>query len=115
MQAIVILIYFSKNAWLTMLAISTITVLPAYFASAAYLLKLNIQKDSTYKLRAKARITAIFSSVVSIIFCLFMLYASDFRYVAMTPLLITLGLPFFIWARKKDPNTVHIFAGREWI
>ena len=115
MQAIVILIYFSKNAWLTMLAISTITVLPAYFASAAYLLKLNIQKDSTYKLRAKARITAIFSSVVSIIFCLFMLYASDFRYVAMTPLLITLGLPFFIWARKKDPNTVHIFTGREWI
>lgn len=114
MQAVICLIYFSKNAWLTMLAISAITVLPAYLASAAYLLKISLHKTLSKKYLPRGRITAITSSVISIIFCLFMLYASDLRYVVLTPLLITLGLPFFIWARKKSTSNESLFNQYEW-
>ncbi|WOE30570.1 MULTISPECIES: basic amino acid/polyamine antiporter [unclassified Acinetobacter] len=112
MQAIIILVYFSKNAWLTMLAISAITVLPAYFSSAAYLFKISSQKTSAQQYFVKGRFFAVISSVISIIFCCFMLYASDIRYVVLTPLLLTLGLPFFIWA-KKHTSSVSIFHGYE--
>ena len=113
MQAVIILVYFSKNAWLTLLAISAITVLPAYISSAAYLFKISTQSDLTKKYRLQNRIVAYISSIISIIFCCFMLYASDIRYVALTPILLTLGLPLFIWAKKSSPISNVIFQGYE--
>ena len=92
-----------------MLAISAITVLPAYFSSAAYLFKMSVHPTLANKYFPTGRIIAIITSVISLIFCGFMLYASDIRYVALTPLLLTLGLPLFVWAKKAQSST-HIFT-----
>ncbi|WP_232826096.1 basic amino acid/polyamine antiporter [Bordetella trematum] len=104
MQCVMLMVYFSHDAWLTLLGISAICVLPAYFASAAYLTKIcfngEYRKRQTLGLRL-----ALLSSLIGAGFCLFMLYASDIRYVAMTPLLLTVGLPLFFWARKQDPSS----------
>lgn len=101
MQSVMLMVYFSHNAWLTLLGISAICVLPAYFMSASYLLKTCVNGE--YNQRQKAgRGLALFSSLVGVGFCLFMLYASNIQYVAMTPLLLTLGLPLFFWARHQD-------------
>ena len=40
MQLFMLLVYFSNNAWNTMLSITGVMVLPAYFASCAYLWKI---------------------------------------------------------------------------
>ncbi|HIG9998640.1 TPA: arginine:agmatine antiporter, partial [Escherichia coli] len=45
--------------------------------------------------------------------CLFMFYASEIKYLAMVPVLLTLGVPLFIWARKKDDRADKIFTLRE--
>lgn len=104
MQCVVLMVYFSHDAWLTLLGISAICVLPAYFASAAYLIKTCLNGE--YKQHQSAgRGLALFSSLVGAGFCLFMLYASDLQYVAMTPLLLTLGLPLFLWARRQDRSS----------
>lgn len=112
MQTVILLIYFSKNAWLTLLAISAICVLPAYFASAAYLLKTCLTGEFTQR-QSTGRALAMVSAVVGAGFCLFMLYASEFKYVAMTPLLITVGLPFFILAHKQHRPETPIFTKKE--
>lgn len=105
MQIIVLLVYFSNHAWTTMLAVSAVTVLPAYLASTAYLLKLCLNRQYD-QYTQEGRGIAIFSSVIGIIFCLFMFYASAFKYLMMTPLILTCGIPIFIWARieQKQAN-----------
>lgn len=105
MQTVILLVYFSKNAWLTLLAISAICVLPAYFASATYLLKTCLTGEYSQH-QSTGRTLAMVSSIVGAGFCLFMLYASELKYVVMTPLLITVGLPFFFLAHKQNnPGT----------
>lgn len=105
MQAVILLVYFSKHAWLTLLGISAICVLPAYFASAVYLLKICLTGEYSQR-QSTGRMLSMISGIVGAGFCLFMVYASEFKYVVMTPLLITLGLPFFFLARRQNsPNT----------
>ncbi|MCZ5269296.1 hypothetical protein O5823_12715 [Escherichia coli] len=41
------------------------------------------------------------SGVLGSLFCLFILYASQIEYVALIPILLTCGLPVFIWSRKE--------------
>lgn len=101
MQIVVLLVYFSNNAWLTMLAISAITVIPAYFASTAYLFKICINKEYD-KYASKGRIAALISSGIGAIFCLIMVYAIDITYVLFIPIILTLGIPLYIVSRKEE-------------
>lgn len=101
MQIVVLLVYFSNNAWLTMLAISAITAIPAYFASTAYLFKICINKEYD-KYTSKGRIAALISSGIGAIFCLIMVYAIDITYVLFIPIILTLGIPLYIVSRKEE-------------
>lgn len=112
MQCILLLVYFSNDAWLTLLGISAICVLPAYFASAAYLIKTCFNGEYNQR-QSTGRRLALFSSLVGAGFCLFMLYASQAAYVAMTPLLLTLGLPLFFWARKQSDPSASLLTKAE--
>lgn len=110
MQIILFMVYFSSHAWLAMLAISALTVLPAYLMSTAYLFKLCITDEYEQYPTEHSRISALFCSVISMIFCLFMFYASEIKYLAMVPLLLTFGLPLFFWARIKSDGTESLFT-----
>lgn len=114
MQIVVLVVHFAHNAWLTLLAISAIAVLPAYFASAAYLAKLCMTGQYRQYGSRGVRLS-LFSSLVAASFCLFMLYASQIQYVALTPILLTFGLPFYIWAKKQDPDHANLFTRYERI
>ena len=113
MQIVVLLVYFSNDAWLAMLAISTLTVLPAYLMTTAYLFKLCISGEYASYTTNHSRSAALVSSIIGFVFCLFMFYASEIKYLAIVPVLLTLGVPLFIWARKKDDRADKIFTLRE--
>lgn len=114
MQLVILLVYFSHNAWLTLLNVSAVMVLPAYLASTAYLFKLSISDNFKHNF-PKHRLRIMLTSVIGMIFCLFMVYASNYQYVVMTPLLLTCGLPFFIIASKENRPNEPIFAKHELI
>lgn len=113
MQAVVLMVYFSNHAWLAMLAISALTVLPAYLMTTAYLLKLCVTGEYNKYPTHHNRIAALVCSIIGLVFCLFMFYASQMKYLAMVPILLTLGLPLFIWARVKDDHAEKIFTRHE--
>lgn len=114
MQLVVLLVYFSNHAWLTMLGITAVTVLPAYLASTAYLLKLCLTKEYD-QYAQKGRIFAIVTSLIGLFFCGFMFYASAIEYVVMTPLILSCGIPVYIWARKEQKTNEAIFSKAETI
>lgn len=116
MQIALALVYFSENAWNTMYNISTLMVVPAYLASALYMIKLCLTGEYSQRNNSnKGRPFAIFGGVIGSIFCLFILYASNIEYVVLVPFLLTLGIPFFIWARKEKHDNKPIFTSIEKI
>lgn len=101
MQLVILLVYFSNNAWRTMLDISAVTVLPAYLGSTAFLFKMCLDK-SYDQYAKKGRLLAMISAVIGMIFCCFMVYAGGIKNVLMVPLILSLGIPIYLWAVKEN-------------
>lgn len=55
------------------------------------------------------------SGVLGSLFCLFILYASQIEYVALIPILLTCGLPVFIWSRKEKMMVSRYLPKKELI
>lgn len=114
MQAAMLLVYFSSNAWNTMLSITSVMVLPAYLASTLFLFKLCL--NGKYKQYAKSGlIVAFISGCIGSLFGLFMFYAGGLQYVVMVPILLAIGVPVFIWARREQKDGMPVFTRAEWI
>lgn len=114
MQIVLFLVYFSHNAWLTMLDITAVTVLPAYLASTAFLFKLCINNDYQ-KYATTGKNMAIVSAFIGMTFCIFMFFAGGLKNVLMVPLILTAGIPLFIWAHKEKPDNNALFTNKEKI
>lgn len=112
MQLVMLLVYFSHHAWITMLSIASVTVLPAYLASNAYLFKLCLSGEYD-KYASKGKVAAVISSIIGMVFCFFMFYASQMQYVAFTPILLTIGLPLFVWTRREKKDHLPVFRQHE--
>lgn len=112
MQLFMLLVYFSNNAWNTMLSITSVMVLPAYFASCAYLWKIcedgEYPGDIVYK-RSGALITAVLGSL----YALWLIYAAGLNYLLMAVIIIALGIPVYMWACKE--NEIKPFTRNEGI
>ena len=109
MQAMILLVYFSNNAWNTMLSITSVMVLPAYFSSCAYLWK--ICEDGEYPTNAYIRrSTALFSSVIGSVYALWLIYTAGLNYLLMAVIFMTVGIPVFVWARKQSAPDQKAFT-----
>lgn len=114
MQVAMLLVYFSSNAWNTMYNISALMVVPAYITTTLYMTKICLNRE--YDKYAKTgRTTALISGILGALFCLFILYASQIQYVALIPLLLTIGLPVYIWSRKEKKDGLPLFQKNELV
>jgi arginine:ornithine antiporter/lysine permease len=98
MQLAMLLVYFSNNAWNTMLSITGVMVLPAYLMSCLYLWKITDEENITQTSRWSAKITGIFGSVYAI----WLIYAAGLKYMLMAVVFIALGLPIYLTVKGHD-------------
>lgn len=101
MQLIILMVYFSNNAWNTMLSITGVMVLPAYFSSCAYLWKICEDGEYPNGIYIK-RSTALISSILGSIYALWLIYAAGLNYLLMAVVFMAIGIPVFIWARRQS-------------
>ena len=112
MQLFLLFVYFSNNAWNTMLSITSVMVLPAYFASCAYLWK--ICEDGEYPNNIfYKRSAALITSIIGSIYALWLIYAAGLNYLLMAVVIITLGIPVYICARKEQNRNKEAFSNGE--
>ena len=112
MQLFLLLVYFSNNAWNTMLSITSVMVLPAYFTSCAYLWKLC--EDGEYPENLIfSRSEALFTSIAGSIYALWLIYAAGLNYLLTAVIIIALGIPVYIWARKQNAPKEQAFSQHE--
>ena len=112
MQLFMLLVYFSSNAWNTMLSITSVMVLPAYFASAMYLWKLceDHEYPSSFYIR---RSVALFSAIIGSLYALWLIYAAGLNYLLMALIFMALGIPVFIKARRQSAPNEDVFTTGE--
>ena len=101
MQLFLLLVYFSNNAWNTMLSITSVMVLPAYFASCAYLWKMCEDGEYPSTLIYK-RSGALITSILGAVYALWLIYAAGLQYLMLAVIIIALGIPVFVVARKEN-------------
>ncbi len=112
MQLGMLLVYFSNNAWNMMLSITAVMVLPAYLTSTAYLWK--ICEDGEYPSNTPTkRSTALITSIFGSIYAIWLIYAAGLNYLLMAAILIALGIPIYIWARKQQDKNQPVFTKEE--
>ena len=112
MQLAMLLVYFSNNAWNTMLSITGVMVLPAYIFSTLYLWKLT--EDGEYqKITQHGRFFALISGILGTLFGLWLIYAAGLKYLFMAFVFIALGIPVFMVARRENAPTEPCFSKGE--
>ena len=112
MQLAILMVYFSNNAWNTMLSITGVMVLPAYLASTAYLWKLT--EDGEYqKISPKGRAAALLTSILGTVYALWLVYAAGVKYLFMAVIFLALGIPVFVCARRQNNPGKAAFSGGE--
>ena len=112
MQLFMLMVYFSGNAWNTMLSITSVMVLPAYFASAMYLWKLceDHEYPTGFYIR---RSTALLSAVFGTLYALWLIYAAGLEYLLMALIFMAAGIPVFVYARRQNVPGEPVFAAEE--
>lgn len=115
MQVAMLVVFFASNAWNTMLSITGVMVLPAYFACTLYLWK--VCEDHEYDAKAKTgRAFALGSGILGSIYAVWLIYAAGLQYLLLALAFLACGVPFFIWARKEKRDGQPIFLGYEkWL
>jgi arginine:ornithine antiporter/lysine permease len=100
MQAMMILVFFSNNAWNVMLSITGVMILPAYIGATGFLWKL--MATGHYPGTAKiGKTTALVSSVLGTVYGFWLVYAAGLQYMLAGTVFFALGNLVFIWARKE--------------
>ncbi len=110
MQLAILLVYFSNNAWNTMLSITGVMVLPAYIFSTAYLWKL-VEDGAYAKVAQTGRAGALFTATMGTLYGLWLVYAAGLKYLFLAVIFLAAGVPVFIWARKQQNDGKSIFTG----
>lgn len=111
MQLAILLVYFSNNAWNTMLSITGVMVLPAYIFSTAFLWKL-VEDGDYNRVSAKGRAAALFTSIVGTGYGIWLVYAAGLKYLFLAVIFLALGIPVFVWARKQQNDGKGVFESK---
>lgn len=114
MQLFILLVYFSNNAWNTMLSITGVMVLPAYLASCAYLWKICEDGEYPSNILVK-RSAALITAVLGSLYALWLIYAAGLNYLLMAVVIVALGIPVYIWARRQNTPGKDAFSTGELI
>lgn len=106
MQITMLLVYFSSNAWNTMLEITGVMVLPAYLTSSLFLVKFSLSKKYPKQAAIKARI-AMITGLLGSLYSLWLIYSGGLQHLFMVAILLALGIPFYVDSgiRHKQEKT----------
>jgi arginine:ornithine antiporter/lysine permease len=114
MQAMMILVFFSNNAWNVMLSITGVMILPAYIGTTGFLWKLIA--TGQYPATAKTgKAQALACSVLGTVYGLWLVYAAGVQYMLAGAVFFALGSFVFIWSRKEHEPKESPFAKAELV
>ena len=118
MQLTMAMVYFSNNAWNTMLSVTSVMVLPPYLGCTLYLWKYASDKQFPESSGIN-RTFALVCGVAGSIYAVWMIYAGGLKYLMMAFIFQLIGIPVYIYSRKQEnpdaPTMTDIERAAAWI
>lgn len=102
-QLALLVAYFSSDAWMFMINIAGMMILPVYLISAMYLVKLSGNKEEFAFAKGKKRKAFIIASL-GVIYALWLIYAADVKYLFFALFVYALGIPVMLKGKKKESS-----------
>ena len=100
MQIAMFVVLFAHNAWIWLISITGVMVLPPYLASTAFLW-LYASKRGYQASASETRGMAIWTGVLGTLYAAWLLYAAGPQFVLMSTIIFAIGLPVFWYAQKE--------------
>ncbi len=100
-QIAFLLAYFSSDAWIFMINIAGMIILPVYLISAMYLVKLSGNREDFAFGKGKKRKAFIVASL-AVVYSLWLIYAADIKYLFFAVFVYAAGIPVMLKARKNQ-------------
>lgn len=114
MQVFIFVVISASHVYLAAIEITSIMVLPAYLFTPIYLFILIRKKEITYENRFQ-KYGYTLTSVIAILFCLWMMTSSNFNLHVLTFIFYILGILIYIIARKENRKRGEPFLKHwEW-
>ena len=112
MQLAMAMVYFSNNAWNTMLSVTSVMVLPPYLGCTLYLWKSAAKADFP-AIPGAGRVFSLICGVAGSLYAVWMIYAGGVKYLMMAFIFQLIGIPVYISARRKDNPDGEIMTPAE--
>ena len=110
MQLAMFIVLYSTNAWLTLVDITGLMILPPYTASTLFLLKEvrngNLKDIGSGKIRM-----AFVSGLVACIFTVWLLFSSKMELLLISTTIFSFGIGVYEYSRK-EAGEKNIFVGK---
>lgn len=115
MQATMFVVMFANDAWLWMVAITGVMILPPYFASTAYLFIYSRTPAFIAAYGTETRMAALISGFIGSVYALWLLYAAGLQFVLLSTIAYAVGIPVYWYAQKEKAPGARVFNRREAI
>ncbi|WP_298213551.1 basic amino acid/polyamine antiporter [Acidocella sp.] len=112
MQVIMFVVLFAHNAWLWLVSITGVMILPPYFASTLFL-AVYAGGSGYVASQGEGRRTALTAGILGSIYALWMLYAAGPKFLLMSTIVFALGIPVFWWAQRENRPGQPLFNSYE--
>lgn len=113
MQVAMFIVIFANNAWLWMVAITGVMILPPYFACTAYLFRYVNQPAFIDAHGTETKGKAIISGLLGSVYALWLLYAAGVQFVLLSTIVYAIGIPVFWYAQKENTPEQPAFTKME--
>jgi arginine:ornithine antiporter / lysine permease len=100
MQATLFIVLFAHNAWLWLVDITGVMILPPYFASTLFL-AVYANNRGYVATHGESKANALATGILGSIYALWMLYAAGPEFLLMSTIVFAVGVPVFWWAQRE--------------
>jgi arginine:ornithine antiporter/lysine permease len=115
MQLVIFVVLFAHDAWMWLISITGIMILPPYLASTLFLWRYATQSKYAPTPGESSK-ESIWTGVLASVYSLWLVYAAGLQFLLMSTILFALGFPVFWWARREHAATESVFTGGEaWV
>jgi len=112
MQCAMFVVLFAHDAWIWLISIAGVMVLPPYLASTAFLW-LYASRPGYKGSASETRGMGIWTGVLGTVYAVWLLYAAGPQYLFMSTVLFAIGLPVFWYAQREREPGKAAFTGVE--
>lgn len=114
MQATMFVVLFAHNAWLWLVAITGVMILPPYLASTGFLWRYATHPEFITAHGHESKQGALISGVLGSVYAVWLLYAAGLQFILLSTIVFALGIPVYWYAQKQKAATT-VFNRKEAI